>query len=253
MGELNNIYCCWCFNLSAYLPADAAAIHTYSLFLYNLMFVVSFFPRSGYDHVLLLQYLVPRLFELKELPIVEKRGTRVTSICTRSGIQFRDVAKLLAPSTNLRSFGKLFGLEQAKAHFPFSILQSVGDLNIASLPEDDDIWRSEITGENWTTDKLAEMKREAQALFEKANCSNVGDYLKAYLYLDVDILYRATQAWRRQLYDLVKMDFIECGRFTISGLSYSAGLKSLEARKRLGNFFPNNSQMYRLLRKGMRG
>ena len=49
------------------------------------------------------------------------------------------------------------------------------------------------------------------------------------------------------------VDFVDAARFTISSLSYDAGLREWERRLRLGCFFPNNSQHYRLLRMGMRG
>jgi len=94
---------------------------------------------------------------------------------------------------------------------------------------------------------------EAQRLFEEAGCSTLGDYLKAYLKLDVDILYIATQCWRKELRGVVGVDFMEVSKFTISSLSYYAGLRVWEANRRIGSFFPNNSQVYRLLRQGMRG
>jgi len=81
---------------------------------------LSFFS-SGYDHVLLESYLVPYLYEKGYGPKMEKRGNKVSNIKTRNGTSFRDITKLLAPSTNLRNFGRLFNLEQAKAHFPFGI------------------------------------------------------------------------------------------------------------------------------------
>jgi len=193
---------------------------------------------------------VPHLFERGFAPVVEKRGNKVTQIRTRCKVSFRDVTKLLAPSASLRTFGKLFNLEQSKAHFPFGLLDSVEVLRQKGLPTDLTVWRSELaTGKDFTEVELA----EAQELFAKAGCVTLGDYLKAYLVLDVDILLRATQEWRRRLRDLVKLDFVESRKFTISSLSYTAGLKNLEAGLRFGSFFPNNSQHYRLLRKGMRG
>lgn len=202
---------------------------------------------------MLVQYLVPHLYEQKFQPKLERRGNRVTSISTRKGVRFRDIAKLLAPSTNLRKFGQLFNLEQSKAHFPFKILNSVNVLQDKALPKDDASWISDISGEQLTPQKLIEIKQEAQHLFDQAKCKNVGDYLKTYLRLDVEILYKASQGWRRQLKQLIKLDFVEHDKFTISSLSYTAGLKRLESDLRLGHFFPNNSQMYRLLRRGMRG
>jgi hypothetical protein len=200
--------------------------------------------------VLLQSYLVPHLYECKFRPKLEKRGNKVTSISTRVGIVFRDVVKLLAPSTNLRSFGRLFDLEQAKAHFPFGILTTVESLRRVGLPEDANEWRSELTGSSAiTSEDIAEAKR----LYEEAGCKNIGDYLAAYLKLDVDILYEATQRWRRQLCELVDVDFVEARKFTISSLSYLAGARCSAQHGQIGSFFPNNSQTYRLLRLGMRG
>ena len=174
----------------------------------------------------------------------------MTHIKTRCGISFRDITKLLAPSTNLRNFGKLFNLDQAKAHFPFALLNSVEALNISSLPDDALSWRSDLTGGNAIT---PEEIAEAQQLFKEANCQNLGDYLRAYLKLDVVILYKATQEWRKTLKTYVGIDFVETNKYTISSLSNLAGLKSSASQQNIGTFFPNNSQSYRLLRNGMRG
>lgn len=227
-------------------------IHFVQLTHNNEKTTVLFFS-SGYDHVLLTQYLVPYLYETGCRPKLERRGNRVTTISTKQGIFFRDVAKLLAPSTNLRKFGQLFGLEQSKAHFPFRILTSVEVLKEPRLPTDLSAWKSDLSGQSVSSKDLNDMRLEAETLFEAAGCTNVGDYLRAYLKLDVVILYKATQGWRKQLKTLIGLDFVECGKYTISSLSYTAGQKNLEANCRVGSFFPNNSQMYRILRRGMRG
>ena len=209
-----------------------------------------FFFSSGYDHVLLVSYLVPYLFEKRFYPKLERRGNKITTIRTRSNIVFRDITKLLAPSTNLRSFGKLFNLEQEKAHFPFGYLTSVTVLTQTKLPTNPKLWKSELSGSDSVgPNEIA----EAEKLFDSKKCKNIGDYLKTYLELDVDILYKATQEWRKQLKNLLGVDFIECGKYTISGLSNYAGHKCMAENLRLGSFFPNNSQNYRILRNGMRG
>lgn len=185
---------------------------------------------------------------------IERKGNRVVTLSVPAlGIHFRDVAKLLAPGTTLRKFGGLFGLRQQKAHFPFSVLTSVSALSEPRLPRDDASWRSDLSGQQATAEELAAVRAEAEALFEAAGCRNVGDYLRAYLLLDVAILFEASQLWRRHLRELVGLDFVECAKYTISSLSYTAGLKALERSRRLGQFFPNNAQMYRLFRQGMRG
>jgi hypothetical protein len=181
---------------------------------------------------------------------MEKRGNKVTHIKTRCGVSFRDITKLLAPSTNLRSFGRLFNLDQAKAHFPFGLLTSVKVLSETRLPTDPSLWKSDLTGSDPIS---AEEIQEAHKLFHDANCSNLGDYLRAYLKLDVIILYRATQEWRKTLKTYVGIDFVETNKYTISSLSNLAGLKSSASQQHIGTFFPNNSQIYRILRNGMRG
>lgn len=174
----------------------------------------------------------------------------MTQIRTLTGISFRDVTKLLAPSINLRSFGRLFNLEQAKAHFPFGLLTSVAALARAELPSDPALWKSELTGNAAVTRTEID---EARQLFAAAGCRNLGDYLRAYLKLDVVVLQRATQEWRKTLKTYVGVDFVEAGKFTISSLSNYAGLKKAASQNRIGTFFPNNAQHYRLLRAGMRG
>jgi hypothetical protein len=208
------------------------------------------FFSSGYDHVLLQSYLVPYLFEKKMRPRLEKRGNKVSSISTRNGVSFKDAIKLLSPSTNLRTFGKMFNLEQVKAHFPFGLLDSVEVLKLPELPEDPKLWKSELTGSHEIT---SEEITEARALFAKSNCKNLGDYLETYLKLDVVILYKSMQEWRRSLRETVHIDFIESRKYTIASLSHLAGLQIAARNKRIGVFFPNNSQNYRLLRQGMRG
>lgn len=208
---------------------------------------------SGYDNVLLFQFLVPRLVELGQAPRVCKKGNRVTSIVARSGVEFRDIARLLAPTTSLKKFGQLFGLEQAKAHFPFAYLTSVARLADDRLPTDLDLWRSELTGPDLTEQDLKEIVGEAQRLYDQLECKSVGDYLAGYLNLDVEILHEGALRWIATLENVLGINFIEAGKFTISSLSYTAGLKSAESRLQIGSFFPNNSQLYSVLRLGMRG
>ena len=219
---------------------------------FNTPFFSTFFS-SGYDHVLLVQYLVPLLYEMKQNPQLQMRGNKVSVISTKSKIKFRDVVKMLAPTTNLRRFGQLFSLEQKKAHFPFAALTTVQNLAATTLPEEPWLWQSELSGVQLTYEQVQAIRAEAQQLFDEAGCTNLGDYLRAYLLLDVSILFKASQEWRRQLSRLIGLDFVDAEKYTISSLAYTAGLKNMEANHRLGQFFPNNDQLYRLLRQGMRG
>lgn len=198
--------------------------------------------------------MIPHLFEKQQRPKIEKRGSKVTSIRTKIGIVFRDITKMLAPGTNLRSFGQLFNLHQEKAHFPFSYLTSVEILKEPNLPGTNqiEVWRSELNSfEN--DDEIRKKILEAQNLFQQNKCKSIGDYLKTYLKLDVIILYKGIQEWRQALKKIIGIDFIESQNFTISSLANLAVGKSLCSRRHIGLFFPNNSQNYRLLRQGMRG
>lgn len=199
------------------------------------------------------QYLAARLKELGQRPRICKKGNRVTSLSTWCGVEFRDITRLLAPSTSLRKFGQLFGLEQAKAHFPFAFLTSVERLKEAQLPVDEALWRSELSGERLDSAALQRIKDEAAAMWSALDCRTVDDYLAGYLHLDIEILYLGVQKWNSTLEEVLGLNFVELGRYTISSLSYTAGQKDLEKRLCVGSFFPNNSQMYAILRNGMRG
>ena len=213
------------------------------------LYVVFSFYGSGYDHVLLLGYLAPYWYEKRLRPKIEKRGNKVTSISLKNRITFRDVTKMLAPGTDLRNFGKLFGLEQKKAHFPFSILTSVDVLDQPTLPEDEESWRSDLGGKAVGRQEI----EEALELFREAKCESVGDYLRTYLKLDVVVLFKSVLLWRKSLIETVGVDFVESKKFTISSMSNYAGSRCQAERLRVGSFFPNNRRHYGLLKKGMRG
>ena len=166
-------------------------------------------------------------------------------------VTFRDVVRLLSPGTNLRQFGALFNLQQAKAHFPFGMLTGVEALNIAQLPPLAQDWNTHL---GLTKAPVTQSEvNEALRLFGESNCLNLGDYLKTYLRLDVDILYHATQGWRHTIFEEIKVDFMQSAKFTISSLSNFAGDLNASANLYVGQFFPNSAPVYRILRKGMRG
>lgn len=212
-------------------------------------YVIFSFFGSGYDHAFLQSYLLPLFFELKLAPKMEKSGNKVVTISTRGGISFRDITKLLSPGTSLRQFAKTTNLTMEKSYFPFSLLTGFESLQIASLPSRAEDWKSDLTGPAVTQ---AEVDHSIE-LFVSSGCRNLGEYLRVYLLLDVEILFRAIVVWRRYLKKHVNVDFIESAKFTISSLSHLAGQRSLAQMRAVGNFFPNNSQVYRLLKRGMRG
>ena len=213
------------------------------------LYVVFSFYGSGYDHVLLMGYLSPIWYEQKMRPRIERRGNKVVSINLKGNLTFRDITKMLAPGTNLRNFGKLFGLEQQKAHFPFSILTSVEALKREGLPDDEEAWKSDLGGAPASREEI----EEAMQLYDRAGCKNLGDYLRTYLKLDVVVLFKSVQLWRKSLLETVGVDFVESKKFTISSMSNYAGTLCQAERLRVGSFFPNNRRHYGLLKRGMRG
>ena len=234
----------WKFSLPGRLQR-----HIYQL---NERYEIFSFYGAGYDQVLLTGYLVPYLFEKGLRPRLEKSGNKVTVIkVLKCGVTFRDVMRLLSPGTSLKQFGQLFNLQQAKAHFPFGLLTGVEALSLPELPRDPEQWRSDLSTSKEAVSQ-AEID-EAIGLFFQAGCKNLGDYLRTYLRLDVDILYKATQGWRRKIAEEIGVDFVQTGKFTISSLSSFAGDVNASKNLHVGQFFPNSSAVYRLLRKGMRG
>ena len=182
-------------------------------------------------------------------PKVEKRGNKISSITLKTRVTFRDITKMLAPGTDLRNFGKLFGLQQKKAHFPFSLLTSVDVLEREGLPSDPQCWESDLGGDPIDPEHIL----EAQRLYEEAGCKCLGDYLKTYLKLDVVVLYKSSLLWRKNLMELTGVDFVESRKFTISSMSNYAGTMCQAEKLRIGSFFPNNRRTYGLFKRGMRG
>lgn len=214
-------------------------------------YVIFSFYGSGYDMIILEAYLIPLMFEQSLKPKIDKKGNKISIITLKNGIQFRDITKLLAPSTNLRSFGKLFNLDIEKGIFPFKILTSVESLMQPCLPTDIKLWQSELSGNgNKITSKEIE---EAIEFYRQSNFQNVGEYLQHYLVLDVQILQQATNLWRKRLFEIIGIDFVDVHKYTISSLSNFAGANKLASHLKQGWFFPNNSQVYSLLKQGMRG
>jgi hypothetical protein len=212
-------------------------------------YVVFSFYGSGYDHVILFSYLAPLWYEMQLKPRVEKRGNKISSITLKTRVTFRDITKMLAPGTDLRNFGKLFGLQQKKAHFPFSLLTSVDVLEREGLPSDPQCWESDLGGDPIDPEHIL----EAQRLYEEAGCKCLGDYLKTYLKLDVVVLYKSSLLWRKNLMELTGVDFVESRKFTISSMSNYAGTMCQAEKLRIGSFFPNNRRTYGLFKRGMRG
>ena len=157
---------------------------------------------------------------------------------------------MLSPSTNLRNFGKLFNLEQEKAHFPFKFLDSVTKLNHLGLPTDPAVWVSDLSGGSAVTPEIIQ---QSQTLFDDSGCVTLGDYLKTYLKKDVIILFLATQEWRKHLHRLIGVDFVLSKKFTISSLAHYACNRHQVSRQEVGTFFCNNTQTYEVIRNGMRG
>jgi hypothetical protein len=215
-------------------------------------YIIFTFHGAGYDHVLIAGALLPYFYTTGVKVQLEKRGTSVTSIAV-GGIQFRDICKLLAPGTSLRKFGQMFNIEQEKAYFPFEYLTSVSVLNERRLPTDISFWKSRLSANTEDETLLRQQMAHAENLFNANGCTSVGDYLRLYLRLDVVITIKCVQAWRQTLRQAISVDFIEARKFTISSLSYHAGNKRLMYNLRPGNYSPNNAQIYRILREGMRG
>jgi hypothetical protein len=173
---------------------------------------------------------------------IQKEGAKIRYLKINT-IRLTDIKRLLAGGTSLDSFGKMCGLDIQKSIFPFEKMTSRDYLSEPCLPANARDWASRLNPDKSPSQKDVD---EALRIFREEKMSCVGDFLKKYLLLDVKILLRAIIAMAETYYKILKIDFTDCGMFTVSSLASLGAAHYLARNKKPAMFHCNHSRTYRV-------
>lgn len=230
------------------------------------------FHGAGYDHVLLCPKVIRSYYVNKKRkkkkrkneeekkaareqrtnarPRVLKRGRDVLRMTLAGGrVTFVDAKLMLGPGTSLASLARQCSLSMAKGIFPFCRLTSMSYLDETRLPVSASEWNENSLGGK-TVDQ-AEVD-EALATFDRLGCANVGEYMRHYLRLDVEIL----QSCLRHLYDMMLqshgIDFVERRAFTAASMSMHSSQTFLARQRRVSMTAMADPTLFSVRQTGVR-
>ena len=213
-------------------------------------YLVAGFNSERFDLPLLSTRLVTELKSTSAAAKVKmnRQGSAVLSLsCDK--ITFVEIKRLLPPGTSLSGFGKMMNLEVSKDIFPFEKFVDASFLDQPELPADAADWFSQLSG----TGPSQAAVDAARAEYAAAGYRHVGEWLTAYLEKDVLILLRGSGLLLEAFVDQLDLDFVEANKLTVSSLANAAGQLYLFRQLKPGFTRPNDSLIYSLLRKGLRG
>ena len=179
---------------------------------------------------------------------MNRQGSAVRSLSCNK-INFVEVKRLLPPGTSLDGFGKMMGLEITKDLFPFELFSSSAFLCQPELPADAALWYSPLSGRGPSQEEVDGVRAD----YALRGHRRVGDHLSSYLRKDVLILLEGTARLLAGFVNLLDVDFVEANKLTVSGLANLGGQLNLFRQMSPGFTSPNDTLVYSLLRKGLRG
>ena len=129
-----------------------------------------------------------------------------------------------------------------KGVFPYAYFDSLAKLNETSLPSIEN-FKNDLTGEECSANDY----EHAQNAWSQFNCSTLGDYLKIYLELDVNLLADVFQQFRKVTFN---EDKLEATHFvSLPHISYISAFKSTKETIHL----LQDPEQYTLFERGIRG
>lgn len=203
------------------------------------------FRGESYDLPLIFKPLRKAVSELTNgrLDII-KNGSKISRISFRDSdgarIILTDVALLLSPGFSLSKFAEKCQIEEKKLIFPFGCYQDQDFLSRTSLPTDRKVWFDRLR-QCTPEDSVIQ---EAHKAYRESGASNLGEYLKKYLTLDISLTGRATLIHLFQFYKEHGCHVIDTGRLTISSFSFDAAQKFLFRNKRPAFYHPDTPMLY---------
>ena len=210
------------------------------------------FNGGRYDFPLLHKHLAASLkgrgFK-KPLNTIKRDSKILRLSIPTTGIRFVDICDHIGPGSSLASFAKMTNQKEEKMIFPFSAFDSLDFLKREHLPTDKSEWFNDLKHEQ-TPDADIE---KAHADFTRIGAKNIGDYLKSYLRIDVELLGKGVITYFRSLFDKYEVHSLDIDATTISSYSSYLFQHHLMKNKRIATFSPNLLPLYGCLRSASTG
>jgi hypothetical protein len=174
---------------------------------------------------------------------LDRDGTRVKHI-KFDGIALLEAKRLVGPGSSLDSLSRACGLESVKGAFPFRRLVHYSFLLEPELPSDLASWESDLNpSKSPTAAEVANMLE----FYRRQQYTSVGQFLDHYLGLDVSLLLQSLLALKAHYLEILQLDLVEMGKFTVSSLSMAGAQSYLMRTRRPGAFFVNDARTFRVM------
>ena len=231
----------WKFSLLGRLEASLERLcHRY---------VVWSFAGERYDQPLVAGTVLTRYKQLGVPGLGMSRDGSAVKSLRADGMVFADVKKLLPAGASLAKFREMAELVPDKHIFPFHLLdEDLEFLDREELPPLASDWTSDLSGLTPSQERVDEVR---QLCADKG--WNVAAYFSFYLSEDTKMLALGTQKLGQVYYDLFGLHLLDSGKLTISSLSACASQTYLFRRKHVGMQSCNDSKIYAMLKRGVRG
>lgn len=205
-----------------------------------------------------LHFLANYLFRMKKLFVIPKSREKYTTVQYETNkvlVRFVDSRSFLQGSLSslakkLTSF-KFIGIGDfenlkkltTKQFFPYEYITSKEVLFESSLPSNKEQWYSSLTEESANASDID----HANNIFKEFNCSNIFDYAKLYVTVDVLLLLEVMLDFRNSAISSYSIDPLHY--YTLPGYAWDVALKS----SKISLYFLKDHLMINLIRNNIRG
>ena len=165
------------------------------------------------------------------------------------GVTFMDARFLMAPNASLANFIEMTKLKQSKMCFPHALNVSREFLLEPRLPACAAEWYDPLRRTSPSQKDVNEMLQE----FDRLGCANIGEFLAAYLKLDVVLLNQALQRLLQTFDEILDISAVDLGKSTISSLASSAIQMDLYRKKAPCFVTPSVKPIYEALSNASTG
>ena len=135
--------------------------------------------------------------EAGDIEVIKQHGG-YTAFYWGKLLEFKDVYRFCSPNTNLASFMKMHGAEEAKGHFPYQWLTSYNKLDQDHLPPIEDFATGLVAGENVlgrTDQEIGNNYAHLLDVWHEHGMESMHDFLRWYNMLDVTPFAQAIKNW----------------------------------------------------------